>query len=151
MEYSELAIKDKTELLSFFKKADNLFPIPLSSKQELEVLTEKLLLLGKVVAACCENGLAGVICGYVNDTETKNAYVSVLCVLPEFQGKSIAKSLLERFISESAKAGMKKVFLYTHSTNQKAIRLYENFGFHSTLSDREGDIKLTYEMQEESL
>ncbi len=146
MKYSELRIENKTELLNFLKKADTLFPISLSSKQNLTILAEKLLTVGKVIICYFENELAGVICGYINDTAEGNAYISVLCVLPEFQGKSIAKRLLERFVNESVKAGMKKVFLYTHSTNQKAIKLYENFGFHKTLSDREGDIKLTYEL-----
>ena len=74
--------------------------------------------------------------------ESKIAYLSVLCVLPEFQGESVAKTLVEKFIEESKTAGMREMLLYTHSTNERAIGLYKKLGFEETVSDREGDIKL---------
>lgn len=120
---------DKGLLSKLFVKADSLFPIPLSHKQDLNLLSNKLLDNGIVVGSYYKNELVGAICGYANDTENGRAYVSVLCVLPEFQGNSIAKTLVGKFVQECRTVGMKSVFLYTHKTNIPAQRLYEKAGF----------------------
>lgn len=144
--YKKLSRVNKVVLWEFLKKADLLFPIPLSYKQNLESLSDKLLDSGIVIAAYYDDTLAGVVCGYANDTENGQAYISVLCVLPEFQGKSIAIQLVEEFIKESKAANMRKIFLYTHNTNEKAIKLYQKIGFSSVDSDRNGDIKMYYKL-----
>ena len=144
--YKKLSRVNKVVLWEFFKKSDSLFPIPLSHKQNLESLSDKLLNSGIVIAAYYDDAIAGVVCGYANDTENGQAYISVLCVLPEFQGKSIAIQLVEEFIKESKAANMGKIFLYTHNTNEKAIKLYQKIGFTPVESDRDGDIKMYYKL-----
>lgn len=140
--YKKLSRQDKTVLWDFLGKVDALFPIPLSHKQDIETLCDKLLDLGVVISAYNNLELAGVICGYINDTENKTAYLSVLCVSPEFQGQGIAKHLVEEFMRESKIQGMEEMFLYTRSTNERAIGLYKKLGFKEITSDREGDMKL---------
>lgn len=127
--YRDIENYEKTELLNFFRQVDSLFPIPLSHKQDLEVLSEKLLAQGIVIGAYCKNDLVGVICGYANDAQSSRAYISVLCVSTEFQGKSIARTLVEKFVDECRKTGMVSAFLYTHQTNIAAQRLYKKMGF----------------------
>ena len=148
-EYRKITIENKMELLIFLKKSDSLFPIPLSHKQDLEVLSDKLLTSGVVVAAYHKDQLVGVACGYANNMENKTAYLSVLCVSLEFQGKSIAQNLVHMFIAECKKSGMKELFLYTHTTNKRAIALYKKLGFEEIASDRDGDIKLCISLVEE--
>ena len=130
---------DKGLLLKLLVKADNLFPIPLSHKQNLNLLSNKLLANGIVIGSYYKNELVGVICGYANDTENGRAYVSVLCVLPEFQGNSIAKKLVEKFIGECRTSEMKSVSLYTHKTNTVAQKLYEKIGFAKGIDEKRPD------------
>ena len=144
--YRNIKNNEKTGLLKFLRQVDLLFPIPLSHKQNLEILSDKLLNLGVAIGAYYDEKLVGVICGYANDAEHGRAYISVLCVLTEFQGKSIAKNLVEEFIKECKVANMRKICLYTHSTNERAIGLYRKIGFSEIESDRDGDIRMYYKM-----
>jgi [ribosomal protein S18]-alanine N-acetyltransferase len=49
-------------------------------------------------------------------------------ILPEYQGKGLSKILLEESLRYVKKMGS-QVKLEVHSTNKKAINLYEKFGF----------------------
>jgi len=55
------------------------------------------------------------------------AYISGLTVLPEFQGKGIARKAME-IILEKLK-DVKLIDLVTHPKNERAIKLYESLGF----------------------
>lgn len=127
--YRKCKYEEKKQLLDFMSRADRLFPVPLSQKQNLDQLCEKLLSYGVVIGGYEGNDIVGIICGYMNDTKERKAYISVLCVLTEYQGNSIARKLIELFINDCVVANMKSIFLYTHKTNIPAQKLYEKMGF----------------------
>ena len=52
-----------------------------------------------------------------------------LGVLKEFWGYGIGKNLLKEFIHWADSNGIKKITLHALETNDKAIRLYQNYGF----------------------
>lgn len=52
-----------------------------------------------------------------------------VCVLKEFWGVGIGKNLLEASIHWADSNDFKKMTLYVLETNDKAIKLYEKFGF----------------------
>lgn len=52
-----------------------------------------------------------------------------VCVLKEFWGFGIGKNLLKESISWADSNGIKKMTLNVLETNEKAIQLYEKFGF----------------------
>ena len=55
-----------------------------------------------------------------------------LCVNPKFQNQGIAKGTL-KYIEEKLKtAGIKSIRLDVFTENPYSLRLYENFGFHTT-------------------
>lgn len=140
MDYSFLV--DFDELYNFLLKTDTLFPIPLSKKIDLKVFAEKILKSGNVIC-CRENEIVGIVCFYNNDALTKIGYISVVGVLPGFQGKGIAKQLLKKAIELCERSGMETVTLYTHSTNTVAVKMYQSLGFFEVPSDRDGDIKFS--------
>lgn len=143
MNYSFLDEFD--ELYNFLLKIDTLFPIPLSKKIDLKLFAEKILKSGNVIC-CRDKETVGVVCFYNNDALTKNGYISVVGVLPDFQGKGIAKQLIEKAIAFCKKGGMETVTLYTHSTNTVAVKMYKSLGFCEVPSDRDGDIKFSLEI-----
>ena len=59
-----------------------------------------------------------------------------LYVLPEFQNRGIGTKILERCIARSPKP----LYLYVFSRNQRAIALYERFGF--STAERVGQTRL---------
>lgn len=56
-------------------------------------------------------------------------WIESLAVHPDFQGKGFGKILLKIAIDHLLKKGVQEVKLHVISSNQKAVRLYENSGF----------------------
>ena len=66
---------------------------------------------------------SGCKCAYYHLCE--DGELDDLYVLPEFQNRGIGTKILERCIAQSPKP----LYLYVFSRNQRAIALYERFGF----------------------
>ena len=62
----------------------------------------------------------------LNEGEFELAKMSVSS---SFQGRGIAKMLIEKCLAKAKQVGTKKILLYSNSQLQKAIRLYTNYGF----------------------
>lgn len=58
-----------------------------------------------------------------------------IAVLPEFQGKGVAKKLFKKLVDESGefykknKSRLRKLYLLTHDNNERAKKFYEKIGF----------------------
>ncbi len=118
------------ELLDFLKAVDKDFPIPLSQKNQLEVLAKKFYDKADIFAVRIDNQLAGAMIAYVTNGYSDVAYATVLAVRKEFRGKGIAGQVLNEFIQTAKNFGKyKAVELYTSPTNVGAIKLYEKTGF----------------------
>ena len=52
-----------------------------------------------------------------------------IALLPEFQGRGMAKKLLEQLCLQLTAASMRRLLLEVREQNLPAIRLYESFGF----------------------
>ena len=61
-----------------------------------------------------------------HDPEGRNSVIFSLAVQPEFQGRGIARSLLERFIRESRESGMHSILLICR---EELMLFYNRFGF----------------------
>lgn len=73
---------------------------------------------GKTVA-----GYAGLMCvPPIGDIQT-------IGVLPEFEGRGIARAMLDELIAEAIRRGAQDVMLEVSSTNPRAQRLYQRYGF----------------------
>ena len=69
--------------------------------------------------------LAYVGASYVLD----EAEIGNICVLPEYRGMGVGKSLLNALMDELKSRGILTVFLEVESDNTNAIALYEKAGF----------------------
>lgn len=113
----------KESLLVFLQKVDSLFPIKLSDKTDLSTLTEKFISLGTVFTISENNSIVGLISGYNNDVINHKAYISVLAVLPEYQGNGYASKLILDFTNDCINKIIKRIEVFTHKTNENAIKL----------------------------
>lgn len=52
-----------------------------------------------------------------------------MTVDPAYRGKGISKILLDRCLDAARKLAAKKIFLYSNSQLQAALKLYEKYGF----------------------
>ena len=69
--------------------------------------------------------------------DKSHAYMSGLAVSPKFQGRGIARQAIKAILEKLK--DIKVIELATHPDNEKAIHLYESFGFKKT-----GEIKENY-------
>ncbi len=71
-----------------------------------------------------------------------------MSVDPEFQGKGISKLLIEKCLDKAREIGARKIFLFSSSKLQKAIRLYTKYGFkHVPVTDSPfvtSDVKMEF-------
>ena len=66
--------------------------------------------------------------------ENKEEYELIkMAVDPEYRGQGISKILLDRCLEEARKHKAKKIFLYSNSQLQTALKLYEKYGFRHVL------------------
>lgn len=68
-------------------------------------------------------GYAGLMCvPPIGDIQT-------IGVLPEFEGRGIARAMLDELIAEAMRRGADDIMLEVSSTNPRAQRLYQRYGF----------------------
>lgn len=76
----------------------------------------------------------GYICGFVayyaNDFTTKEAYISMIAVLPPYRKSGYGKSLLNFVIQEVREKKMKSVCLEVEKSNNNAIEFYKKNSFY---------------------
>ena len=114
-------------VIEFLKKIDSLFKIPLSQKIDLEEYSKKIVRNADVFLALDNESIVGIVVGYNNDKELKISNMSILVVLNEYQGKGIARKLVNNFLDLAKNKKMEKVKLSTVDT--RALKLYESLNF----------------------
>ncbi|MDN3655877.1 GNAT family N-acetyltransferase [Ferruginibacter paludis] len=90
---------------------------------------EKILNFAILVTYHTQGQLAGFIAYYCNDIVSKIAFLTLLCVKPEFAGKGIGQHLLNCSIEDVKSKGFTSFHLEVSKDNQLAIHLYERAGF----------------------
>jgi len=118
------------ELLLFFVKNSNAFIPDLKTQVEsLYDYVDKLKKNATFFEAYDDNTLVGLVAVYLNDYETKVAFITSIVVSAEYQGKGIAGTLLKVAIDTAVLHKFTTIKLEVFSGNVKAIKLYKNYGF----------------------
>ena len=120
---------DESKIYQYILSINNEFPVPLSEKTDLTEFVKKVLEKGTIILAIEQKNIIGILAGYVNSIETKEAYVSVLEVKKEYRRKGLAEELINIFEEISIQNHMKMIKLHTHKDNISAIRFYKKIGF----------------------
>ncbi len=110
------------------KTKDNFVP-PLDTTVNLKEYSCKLFQYSQTFEAWNNEELIGLIAAYVNDYETKIAYISNVSVLLEYSGKNIAQKLLENCIEFCKYQQFIEIRLEVNKENLRAIRFYEKNNF----------------------
>lgn len=131
---------DKEKLIVFLKENDSAFPIHLNDRVNIADYANKILENGKVLTYQENHKIIAAILFYANNMTTKEAYISLLCVEKEYQGKHLASNLLKEATKIIIEKNMEKIKLYTHKKNEIPQKLYEKYGFIKVKSDREHSI-----------
>lgn len=99
---------------------------------DLSQYAAKLNTCGKIWCHYDMGKPVSIIAGYFNDTTSQTAYLSMLAVAKEYQGKKLASSLLAEFEDYAVQKGMCHVKLEVRKHNTVAQSLYRKFGYEVT-------------------
>lgn len=135
----EIEVEDYKELLDFMKKVKGEtnflrgYPneIKMSYEDEKEYIKKvKSSETSNYFVVMKNNKMIGCI-GFNGNTARKMKHYGTIgiSVLKEYWGRGIATTLLEKLISWSKEKGIKKINLDVFENNERAIKLYEKFGF----------------------
>ena len=120
---------EKEKFFDFIKKINYDFPIPVSEKVDLNEYCEKLWEKAELVAEVQDEEIRGLVAGYMNDLENGSAYISLVGISRDFRNQGLGKKLVHQFVLLCREKQIRSVNLYTHKTNQAAIKMYEGLGF----------------------
>lgn len=126
----EIEVINKTEeKRAIIEKCDSAFLEPLSSRDNYEAVFSKIDKYAIFIAAYENNVPVGYAAIYANDKESKTAFISMIGVLEEAQGKHIGSALMKKCVEKAIENDMKNIRLEVLNTNEKAIRFYKHHGF----------------------
>lgn len=95
-----------------------------SYKREIESPNSYLLVI--VLEQAEQEKVIGLGCFWAIVEE---AHITILAVHPDFQGQGLGKTLLEKLLQEAQIRNLERATLEVGESNQKALSLYDKFGF----------------------
>ena len=133
------------KLYNFLEEVDEDFPIPLSHKTNLHELSKKFIDKADIFVEYSEDNEIG----YIKNSQNRKAYISIVATKKAYRYKHLARKLLNEFINKCNHKKMKSIFLYTHKSNVKAIKMYKSIGFEITeQSKRQEDYLLELRLED---
>ena len=120
-------ILNKEDIYNYLVKVQNDFVTPINQKVDLHDYSEKVFNIANIYDI--KNGKEIIAIGicYCNDYESYIAYLSLLSVSSEYQGKGIASFLIQEIVKDVKETGMKEIDL--HTENLIAEYIYKKNGF----------------------
>lgn len=124
-----IKINEKCAIYNLLTEFQDVFPHLMDKISNLEDYAEKLSELAYVYSAEKNGESVGILIFYANDSESKEAYISLIGVKKENERKGIGKALLDYCFKLSRKHGMCKIRLEVDKDNSNAIKFYKKNGF----------------------
>ena len=103
----------------------------LTESHDLELLynpEEKIIATGGCLFLALKKDAVVGTAGLIKANEREFELVK-MAVDPPYRGQGIGKKLLDRCLEEARKLNGKKVFLFSNSRLQTALKMYEKYGF----------------------
>lgn len=121
------------ELESLLNSSSNYFVPPLSTQVDIKQYSEKLYNHADIIYGIDNtNQVIAYLAYYIN---TKESFITSVCVMPSAQGTSVSK-LLFQFYEQNIKDKVSTIRLEVHSDNLKAIAYYKKRGFNIVKSTK---------------
>lgn len=133
---------EKEKLKDFILDVNYDFPIPITTKININEFLDKIKELGKVYCVYEGNKIVGCNYFYANNTKEKIAFITLLAIKKEYRNYGIGSILIDKTIEYCKKIDFKKIQLYTHENNILARKFYSKKNFYEIECDRKYDVKL---------
>ena len=117
-------------LLKYLQQVNMLFTPTLDSYMHIDDYAKKILSKAYVCLLSDDsNNYFGHYAIYLNDIESKVAFLTSIAVLKKYEGKGLAQILLTDAINKAQQKGMNWFRLETNTSNHRAIFFYKKNGF----------------------
>ena len=117
-------------IYKFIKDNEYLLPDPFSKHVDLILYSKKLNSLGETFIYMDKEKVRGLVSGYINQKEKKEAYLQIIIVSKIVQGNHVGSSLINAFVQYAREQfGNGTVFLTVDACNEKAYQVYKHLGF----------------------
>lgn len=105
------------------------FEPPLESYIDVSPYIDKILAHAERFEYWTENELVGLAAVYCNDFKSRESFLTMLSVMKKYSKHGIGTELLKQSISYCKDLGFEKMKLEVLAGNEKAIKVYNKFGF----------------------
>ena len=106
----------------------------------------KINSIGKIIAIT-HSGIIAFLLLYCTQKETMDGYICNVFVLDQFRGLGLSVRLLDKAVEVCKSLGFKSVSLHVNEDNEKAISIYEKYGFEKTGAIKSADNHKQLEMR----
>lgn len=120
---------DKETIKNIIIKYDELFTKSVVKSQNFEDFIDKISCNANVISACLNGHVAGYCAYYMNDFESREAYITLIAVDKEFQADHLGTIMLDYIKAVAVINGFIGIRLEGHDNNVRAIRFYEHNNF----------------------
>ena len=134
--------KEILDVLDYYSK--DLEPIR-AGRIHLEEMARKFASFGTVIELIEDEERIGFAAFYHNDRKLRRAFLSMIVILPEYQGKGYGSRLLAEVEHECVDDEMKILAVEVRTDNERAIKFYETRGF--AVVNALSDIKVILEKE----
>jgi ribosomal protein S18 acetylase RimI-like enzyme len=127
----------ESDILKHLKVCDKQFIPMLSSRINIQDYSAKLIEKAVTFEAWFHEDLVGLIAVYFSNVETGEAFISNVSVVDKFNGRGIAKGMLEECILYAKQNKFHTLILEVNKLNLVALNFYKKnlFEQHKTTAD----------------
>lgn len=118
-------------------KCNQIFTPPLDQRVEIKSYAEKILANAATFEAWHEEELVGLLAVYCNDTTNKEAFITNVSVMIDFENLGIASHLLSICRKHIDGLHFKAITLTVNKKNEKARYLYKKNGYLESRSEND--------------
>ena len=134
MIYPQVKIEyDDKKKLEVMEECDYSFSLSVTHNSQFSQTAQKILTNAIFLKATDlvheKEQCVGYAAMYANDTVSKIAYISLICVKKEYQGRHIGSMLINKCIELARNNSMERIKLEVLESNDKAIAFYKHHGF----------------------
>lgn len=115
------------EVMNFLQETDFEYPIPLSTRVNIEDYAKKLSDLSDFSICKDGNVIVGMISCYTNQPPL--GYISNVCIKKDYQGKKLFSVLFQLLLNNIKDKGIHILRLMVDFNNLNAQTIYLHFGF----------------------
>lgn len=129
---------DKDFIKDYILQYDKDFYIPLSKRVDMNSFAQKLSELSTTFVVLKDGIVAGLICAYFYQPETRKGFITLVHTKHEYRGLHLSVILLDALKKYAKDNGFEFVDLFVSKQQTAAYNLYLKYGFEVLEEDADG-------------